>query len=180
MNGRTIGSLVIFIALLMGAGCESAPSKEAATSNPIPAPQRMSKTSEGSGPSGAPVIGYRLITSKRPGWAYVIVKHVPNTQELVDLAFALHKSFPVTRFEILNDGSRVNEMDRQLEDPVKDPVYESWLNIHDFGTLNNYNARWYEMAIGSRECEWGVGWKATHRHGAYLIFKYTFLTNTAS
>ena len=111
--------IALLISFCMGEGCQSTPPKEATPSNP--APQNTSK-SDGPGPSGAPVIGYRVITSKRTNWAYAIVNHAPNNQELVDLAFALHKTFPITRFEILDDGSRVQALDRFLENTEAPPL----------------------------------------------------------
>lgn len=90
------------------------------------------------------VIGYSVIASKQTTlgvpWAYAIVKHPPSNQELIALAHDLHKKYPNTRFQILDDSSRLQDLDRDFDSPEVEHVPHSWSRAHDFAMLNVFLA----------------------------------------
>ncbi len=101
--------------------------------------------------STAPLSKYRVLPSKRSGgWAYAVTKHPPTKQELIDLGFDLRERYPATRFEIVDDVSKIDELDRAFSDPINNPFPDAWMRVHDFAMLNQFiesgGAKWKLVA----------------------------------
>lgn len=115
--------------------CHDKTAVSSGSTTPSPALAAVPKT------SNAPVISYAVIASKQTTldvpWAYAIVKHAPSNQQPIDLAFELHRRFPDTRFTILDDSSRVKELDLDF-DSGTERVPQTWSNAHDFAMLNTF------------------------------------------
>lgn len=92
--------------------------------------------------SNAPVMHYRVITSKQKRssdtWAYVVVGLPPTNQELVNLAFDLHQKFPKVRFQIYDDSSGLNAIDRNPDADMDKPFPYEWRKAHYFGAIQKF------------------------------------------
>lgn len=110
--------------------------------------------------SGKPIVGGRFVRTKfdrNTLWNHFVVKRHVTDQEIVDLAIDLHNRCPHSRIDILDDPSRLEDLDRYGDFPP-DSV-QSWLHKHELATIyivaegKYYGAKWELVSGEARSFE---------------------------